>query len=135
MGAGGFNVYRKLDPIQGRGPRLYVLETERAETDREILTATAYCKSDNYLAVAFGVDERRVARIRASAPKQREVPHAHGVGVDCGRIGPEVDHDFRHAVTCASDNLRNRILKLFERRAKRGRMTLNEAAFSMGMRP
>lgn len=133
--AGGYKVYRKLDAIQGRAPRLHVGFFERAETDEEIRSAVRYCGNDNYLAVAFGVDEARIARIRATVTPRRRVIHAHGAGVDCGRIGPEVDDGFRRAVTAASGNLHKRIIKLYERRARKDRLTLEQAAYSMGMRP
>lgn len=119
----------------GRAPILEVMDLERLDTNREIRSAVRYIKSDNYLAVAFGVDEERVNRLRKEVESHpgRPVPSYEPFGNEGD--GALATRKFRSSTAMASANLHKRIMRLYDQRAQRDGTTLNEAAFAMGMRP
>ena len=127
--------YRKLDALEGRAPKLYVTPLERVDTDREIRSAVRYCKSDNYLAVAFGVDERRVARIRAEQPPERDYDYYNFKGVRIDGDGPGGDNARLESVKMGTTALHAAIMQMYRRRATNDNTTVEQAAFAMGMRP
>jgi len=131
------SAYRKLDPMGQKAPRLYVSILEKKETDREIRSAVSYCNNDNYLAVAFGVDQSRVANIREKVEAETKTarPYEYSWVRRDKMEGIEGLKLFRRSCEQSSGLLHKRIMKAYERRAKQDGISLNEAAFAMGMRP
>ena len=132
----GVTVYRKLDPCQGgRGPKLTLGHLEKLDTDNEIRSAVRYCKKDNYLAVAFGVEERRVKRIREEVEAEPEAPFYTYAGIRIDGVGHNTQAHYHASVASSSKALHKAIMAFYERRAKNDNTSLEQAAFSLGMRP
>jgi hypothetical protein len=133
--AGGFKVYRKLDPIQGRGPRLTVGALEKQDTDRGIRHAVGYCKSDNYIAASFGVEERRVARIRDEEESKPDRSYYDFNGMRMDGVGSNTLTAQRQAIALSTAALHKAVMTLYQRHARKDGVSLHQAAFAMGMRP
>jgi hypothetical protein len=119
----------------GRAPKLELGQLEMIETDQEIRACVGYTRNDSLIAVAFGVDRARVERLRREVeakPGKRQPTYKKSYKRDSS--GERSEDNFRSSTMTSSMALAKKINSLFAKRAAAEKCSVEQAAYSMGMR-